>query len=119
MKGWNLIGTDNNTIDVSNNDWCKITDAQINFAVIELVPGKAYWIYSDDCKRSIVGLDMLTKVTIVGVLITGYVVFGEDIRRLFGRKDNRGNKNGRNNMSMSESERERERERKRKLKMLI
>jgi hypothetical protein len=108
MRGWNLIGTDNNTIDISNNSWCKVTDAQANFAVTELVPGKAYWIYSEDCNRPMLGLDMLTKVSIVGVLITGYVVFGDDIRNfLRGRK--------RNNVGMSESERKR----KKKLEMLI
>ena len=111
MRGWNLVGTDNNTIDVSNNDWCKITDAQINFAVIELVPGKAYWIFSDDCRQPKLGLDTLTKVSIVGVLITGYVVFGDDIRNfLRGRNENR-----RDNVGMSESERKR----KKKLEKLI
>ena len=89
MRGWNLVGTDNNTIDISNNDWCQITDAQTNFAVAELVPGKAYWIYSEDCQKPKLGLDTLTKVTIVGVAITAYVVFGEDIRNfLRGRKGN-------------------------------
>jgi hypothetical protein len=93
MRGWNLIGTDNNTIDISNNSWCKISDAQANFAVTELVPGKAYWIYSDDCKRPALGLDTLTKVTIVGVAITAYVVFGDEIRNfLRGRKRNNVNR---------------------------
>lgn len=106
MRGWNLVGTDNDTIDISNNDWCKITDAQINFAVTELVPGKAYWIFSDDCRQPKLGLDTLTKVTIVGVAITAYVVFGDDIRDfLRGRK--------RNNVGLSANNR------KRKLKKLI
>ena len=112
MRGWNLVGTDNNTIDVSNNDWCKITDAQANFAVTELVPGKAYWIFFDDCKRPVLGLDTLTKVSIVGVAITAWVVFGEDIKKFFGKKDNRRNNVGK---SISESERDR----KKKLAKLI
>lgn len=81
MNGYNLVGTDDNTIDISNYNWCKIIDAQTNFAVKELLPMKAYWIfYPDDCKQPFLGLDMLTKVSIIGVLITGYVVFGEDIK---------------------------------------
>lgn len=100
MRGWNLVGTDNNTIDISNNSWCKVSDAQANFAVTELVPGKAYWIYSDDCKRPMLGLDTLTKVTILGVAITAWVVFEEDIRRFFGTYMGK-----RNNGSLSEKNR--------------
>lgn len=102
MRGWNLIGTDNNTIDISNYSWCKVSDAQANFTVTELVPGKAYWIFFDDCKKTMLGLDTLTKATIVGVAITAWVVFQDDIRKLFGIKT-----------SMSEDER------KKKIKQII
>lgn len=88
MNGYNLVGTDNNIIDITNYDWCKIVDAQTNFAVKELLPQKAYWIfYPDDCLQPKFGLDTLTKISIVGLAVTLYVVFGEDIKNMLrGRK---------------------------------
>ena len=89
MRGWNLVGTDNNTMDISNYGWCKVTDAQINFVVTELVPGKAYWIFFEDCKMPSFGIDLQTKLAIVGLSITIYIVFGEDIKAfLRGKKRN-------------------------------
>ena len=99
MNGYNLVGTDNNIINISNYDWCKIVDAQTNFAVKELLPMKAYWVfYPDDCKMPSFGIDLQTKLAIVGLSITIYLVFGKDIKNyLKGRK--------RTDIGISESER--------------
>ena len=86
MRGYNLVGTDNNIIDISRYDWCRIVDAQTNFSATEIAPGKAYWIYYEDCQQPKLGLDTLTKISILGLAITTYVVFGEDIKALFRRR---------------------------------
>jgi hypothetical protein len=83
IRGYNLVATDNNIIDLSRYDWCRIVDASTNFSATELVPNKAYWIfYPDDCSQQQSGLDALTKATIIGVIITGYVVFWDDIKKI-------------------------------------
>ena len=104
MRGYNLVGTDNNIQDISRYDWCRVVDAQTNFSATELTPGKAYWIYYEDCQQPKLGLDTLTKISILGLAITTYVVFGEDIKNYL---------KGRKRPEISETER------KRKLKLLI
>lgn len=118
MRGWNLIGTDDNIINLNDRyNWCRVTDPVTNFGVTQLVPKKAYWIYYDDCQPPKVGLDTLTKVTIIGVAITAYVVFGDQFKRWL-KREKREDRDLYDFGENKEKEKEIEKERKRKLELI-
>ena len=52
VEGWNLIGT--GSLAVTSSNWCRIVDADTGFPIKQLQPGKAYWIFYNDCQPPIV-----------------------------------------------------------------
>lgn len=71
MKGWNLIGTDTNTINVEN--WCRCIDGQTGLETHQILPLKSYWISTDECEKS--SKDMVLILTLGIFLLSIYETF--------------------------------------------
>lgn len=77
LRGWNLVGTGNNTIILQN--WCKVLDPKSLNRVIQLDPKKAYLVNYEDCIKPEYGIG--STITVIGAV--GTVLFTIYLMREF------------------------------------
>lgn len=74
FSGWNLIGTDTNTIDTP--DWCVFIDAFSGIRTNKILPTKAYWINSKECQVPIKDYGLLVSLGIFSLFFYDIVIKG-------------------------------------------
>jgi hypothetical protein len=71
-NGWNLLGTDNNIIDVSS--YCRCIDASTNMQTNKILPKKAYWIHSTECAQPTTNYELLVSLGVFGLFFYEYII---------------------------------------------